>query len=179
MDLPQSSNFTLRDGRSVTIRPILPDDGPRLQALVRRLSPESRFYRFLEYVKELSPAQAAVFTNLDYHQRMALAAVLEQEGEEQVIGVARYSTLPGEDAGRAEVGVVIEDSYQSLGLGSHLLGMLTEYALKHGIHTFTAAIYPTNERILKFIQLSGLPYQRRFVDGAWEVSIFLKEPPSK
>jgi acetyltransferase len=178
MNVPASSTYTLHDGRVVSIRPVQPDDGPRLQALVRRLSPESRFFRFMEYLKELSAAQAAVFTNLDYHQRMALAAVIEQGGEEQVIAVARYALQPGGEPGRAEVGVVVEDAYQSLGLGTHLLAQLTIYARQHGIHTFIASIYPTNERILKFIQQSGLKFKRRFVEGAWEVSILLTPPSS-
>lgn len=143
---------------------------------MRRLSPESRFMRFMEYVKELSPAQAARLTDLDYHQRMALAAVIDQGGEELVIAVARYASPVGNDAGRAEVGVVVEDAYQSLGLGTFLLAQLTTYARQHGIHTFTASIYPTNERILRFIQQSGLKFQRRFVDGAWEVAISLLAP---
>ncbi len=173
--MPSFDPYILRDGRTITIRPVQPDDGPLLQALVQRLSPESRFFRFMEYVKELSPAQAAIFTDLDYHQRMALAAVLAEDGEEYILGVARYAVQPGKDLGRAEVGVVVEDAYQSLGLGSHLLALLTEYARRHGVHTFIGAIYPTNERILKFIQQSGLAYQRRYVDGAWEVSIFLTD----
>ncbi len=178
MNAPASRAHTLRDGTVVTIRPVQPDDGPRLQALVRRLSPESRFLRFMEYVKELSPAQAARLTDLDYHQRMALAAVIEQGGEERVIAVARYAAPAGNDPGRAEVGVVVEDAYQGLGLGSHLLAQLTTYARQHGIHTFTATIYPTNERILKFIRSSRLAYQRRFVEGAWEVTISLSASDS-
>lgn len=180
--LPPAS-FILKNGQPVTIRPLRPDDAPRLTAFVARLSPESRFFRFMEYVKELSPAQALAFANIDYRQRMALAAVVGEGSGEQVIGVARYALQAAPETGasesnEAEVAVVVEDAYQSQGLGSRLLKALTDYARRQAIQSFTATIYPTNERILRFISHSGLPFRRRFVDGAWQITIQLGNPPA-
>jgi acetyltransferase len=165
--------FFLKDGTPVTIRPIRPDDAPRLQALLSRLSPESIFYRFLEYLKGLTPKQAEELATVDYHRRMALVGTLEEDGEELVIAVARYSLQSESQPDVAEVGVVVEDRFQNQRLGTHLLNLLTSYARQHGIRAFTGIISHQNRRILNFIRSSGLPTQRRLEMGTWEIRVDL------
>jgi RimJ/RimL family protein N-acetyltransferase len=172
-------SFTLSDGRIVTIRPVRPDDGARIQALVARLSPQSSYFRFLEVVQRLSDKQLHEFTHLDYATRMAFVAVLPPTdltaGEQQIIAVARYvrqPAIPGEPP-RAEVGIVVEDAYQGQGLGSRLLRHLTIYARRQGIQAFTGTVHPTNERILEIIKDTGLEFTRHYAEGAWEVTIYL------
>jgi len=165
----------LKDGEPVTIRGITPEDAPRLKALLKRLSPESIFYRFLEYLKELSDKQAEELANVDYRNRMALVAARTEGDEELVIGVARYSVPAGGPPDTAEVGVVVEDRYQNQGLGTHLIQELTAYARDHGIRYFKGYISHQNRRILKFIQKSGLPTERRLEMGMWEISVDLQQ----
>ncbi len=167
--------LTLRNGLHVVVRSIRPDDAPRLQTLVSRLSPETIFLRFLEYLKYLTPEQAKILANVDYHKRMALVATIVEDREENVIGVARYSVtdLTDANANEAEVGIVVEDLYQNLGLGSYLLDHLTEYAIAHGIQVFTSTISAQNARIMRFIQRSGYPTERKLESGTWEIRIQL------
>jgi hypothetical protein len=47
--------LTLKDGSVVHLRPIRPDDAPRLQELHSRLSRESAYQRFFAIVRRLSP----------------------------------------------------------------------------------------------------------------------------
>jgi RimJ/RimL family protein N-acetyltransferase len=165
---------TLRDGLQVVVRPIRPDDAPRLQALVSRLSPESMFLRFLAVVKKLSAKEARHLATVDYQSRMALVATVVEEGEEQIIGVARYSTVPGDEPGLAEAAVVVEDRYQRRGLGSFLLRQLIAYARRHGVQSFLANVHPSNEPIMRFIRRSGLPVESRAASGVWEIVIRLE-----
>ncbi len=165
----------LKEGDPVTIRCIVPEDAPRLQALLKRLSQESIFYRFLEYLKELSDKQAVELASVDYRSRMALVGTRIQDGEELVIGVARYSVQSEAEPDAAEVGVVVEDPYQNQGLGTHLLKELTQYAREHGIRYFKGYISHQNRRILKFIQKSGLPTERRLEMGMWEITVDLQQ----
>lgn len=181
MQAEHKSSFNLADGRSVTVRPVHPDDGERIQALIARLSPQSSYFRFLEIVQRLSEKQLYEFTHLDYQARMAYVATLPPAepapGEtEEIIAVARYVLLPSapDAPSRAEVGIVVEDGYQRQGLGRHLLRRLAVYARQQGIQAFTGTIHPTNERILEIIKDTGLAFTRRYVDGAWEVNISLE-----
>jgi len=164
---------TLRDGTTVTIRAIRPDDPPRLQALFGRLSAESIYLRFLEQRRSLSDREAERLVTVDYHQQMAIVATREDEllGEELVIGVARYAAIDSPARDSAEAAIVVEDRYQNLGLGTLLLDRLLAYARAQGIAAFLADINPDNERMLHFIRRSGLPASSKLAEGALEIRI--------
>jgi RimJ/RimL family protein N-acetyltransferase len=177
-----SSNFTLKNGLTVLIRPVRPEDGERLQQFVGRLSDQTTYLRFHKVVRQLTPQEVHKFTHLDYTSQMGLVAVRpaggEDGGEEKIIGVARYAAqgTEGEARQTAEVGVVVEDAYQSQGLGRRLLKLLTRIAVQNGIRVFTGTALPENEHILDVIESFELRTERHYEDGAIHVQIFL--PPS-
>lgn len=177
-DYPNEAVVTaaLRDGTPVLIRPIRPDDAPRLQDSFRRLSPRSVYLRFLEAYKELSDRQAREFACLDYFNRMALVAEIEENGDRRLIGVARYAMIPGEEKGLAEAAVVVVDEYQGRGLGTLLMRNLVQYAGRHEVRAFLATVHVSNAIILYFIRRSGLPTKKKIVEpGVWEVRIKINQ----
>ena len=169
--LPAPETVTLRDGAPVIVRPIRPDDAPRLQALHARLSPETIYLRFLGMHLTLSNTEAEQLANVDYRTRMAFVAARAERGEEDLIGVARYALLGPERPGEAEAAIVIEDRYQDRGLGSILIDRLLAYARAHGVGVFVAEINAQNERILHFVRRSGLPAEKHWRDGLWEIHV--------
>src|SRR4030095_14044763 len=70
---------TCRDGTRVRLRPIRPDDAPRLQALHARLSRETIYQRFFGAVPRLPTSWASFLAEVDYRRRLAL--VLERGPE--------------------------------------------------------------------------------------------------
>jgi acetyltransferase len=165
---------TLMDGTQVLIRPIRPDDAPRLQHGFTHLSPESIYLRFLETFKALSDQQAENFATVDYQNRMAFVASIQEDGQEHLIGVARYSKINQAEPGLAESAVVVIDEYQGRGLGTLLLIRLVDYARAHGVTTLLATVHYTNAKMLRFIQRSGFPFQRKILEpGVWEIRVFL------
>lgn len=173
----ETATLTLRNGMRTTIRPIRPEDAPRLQALHSRLSPDSVYFRFLDQRALLPEAEAAHLANVDYRTRMALVACVDSEGEEQVIGVARYGVVGPEDSGVAEAAVVVEDRFHGQGLGTELLTRLMQYAAAHGVRVLQGTIHSANDRILRMIQRSGFPVSRTFADGVWEIRADLTRAP--
>lgn len=170
--LPEPDVVTLRDGTVVRIRPIRPDDAPRLQAGFSRLSPESIFLRFLDFRKELPDAEAAALATVDYRTQMAFVACLDADPE-SIIGVARYAVSDPSQPHVAEAAIVVGDPFQNRGLGTILLGRLVAYARAQGIHTFTATVRHENERLLRFIQRSGFPVESRVAGPAREIRVEL------
>jgi GNAT superfamily N-acetyltransferase len=164
---------TLRDGAPVTIRAIQPDDAPRLQALHARLSAESIFLRFLGQLKTLPPEEAQRLARVDYEKSMALVATHGQAGEEPIIGVARYAASNPAEPDAAEAAIVVEDAFQGRGLGSLLLDRLMKYARAHGVRYFLATVHHSNAEIMRFIERSGLPVEKRREAGVWEVRVRL------
>ena len=176
---PESEAVDLRDGTPLFIRPIRPDDAPRLQALFARLSPESIFLRFLGLRKELSDEQAERLANVDYQTRMALVATRGQKGREEIVAVARYAVIPGKSPVEAEAAIVVEDQFQGRGLGTLLLKRLVAYARTHGIRAFLATVYYDNAPIMHFVRHSGLPTESRVEAGVWEIRVGLEREPGR
>ena len=174
---PSAETITLRDGTPLVIRPIRPDDAPRLQSFHARLSPESVYLRWLSAHPVLTDEEADTLTRVDYHDRMAFVATLPSAasppGAETIVGVARYSLAPAEGPGAAEAAVVVADDFQQRGLGTRLLGWLLPYARTQGITTWVAEINAQNARMLRFIQRGGLPVTRRLESGSFQVRIDL------
>lgn len=169
--------IVLQDGTPVTIRPIRPEDASNLQIAFKRLSTQSIYYRFLQVFAQLTDQQARDFANLDYYHRMALVAETREAGETNLIGVARYAMLSGDEPGLAESAVVVIDEYQKRGLGSLLLLRLVRYARSHDVQAFLATVHVSNAQIMRFIQRSGLPAEKKMLEpGVWEIRIRLQDP---
>src|SRR5438046_1328851 len=84
----------LRDGSSIRIRAIRPDDKQRLVDHFNRLSARSVYFRFFRSKKRLTDEELAQFTELDFDDQVALVATLGQGDEETIIGVGRYAVIP-------------------------------------------------------------------------------------
>jgi acetyltransferase len=91
---------SLRNGVSVRVRAIRPDDEPRLMALCRRLSPRTVYDRFFSF-RRLLPEEAHAFANVDYHRQMAVVAEVDDGQELELVGVARYGPSDEGTAGSA------------------------------------------------------------------------------
>lgn len=155
---------TLEDGTRVVIRPIRPDDAPRLQEGFTHLSAESIYYRFLDSTNQLSDEQARRLSTLDYLTHMALVASVSEEGQERLVGVARYALVGAETPAAAETAVIVRDDYHGRGLGTLLYVRLIDYARQHGVQTLVATIHQSNSRIMQFIRRSGLPFDREMLE---------------
>ena len=81
----------------ITIRPIRLADAAMEAEFVRKLSPETKHYRFLGGLKELSPALLKSLCDIDYRHSMAFVATVTQDGKEIEIGVSRYAPNANED----------------------------------------------------------------------------------
>lgn len=120
----------LNDGSHVLIRPIRPDDRQREVEFIRNLSPQTRHFRFLGAVKELSPAQLDSLMEVDYAKRMAFVALVHQDGKLIEVGVSRYAA--SDDSGQCECAVTVADAWQHRGLGTALMRHLIATARQNG-----------------------------------------------
>jgi RimJ/RimL family protein N-acetyltransferase len=152
----------LRNGASVRLRPIRADDAPRLIALCHRLSPRTIYQRFFS-PRPLRPEEADALANVDYRERMALVAEVDTGQEPDLIGVARYG--PAEEAAMADIGLVVEDGWQGLGLGSILLKEILHAGARQGIRHFRADVLTENRRALRLLARHTIIAQSTTRDG--------------
>ena len=119
--------FTLRDGTPAMIWPLLPTDAETLREGFRRLSEDSRRYRFLGMLDQLDDAMIRrLVGSVDGVHHLALVlVVLPPEDEEGLIGVARLMQDPGDPAA-AEIAFTVADDWQGRGVGTALVSALLQ-----------------------------------------------------
>lgn len=161
-------DVVLRDGATVHLRPIRPDDAGRIAALHARLSPETVYRRFFTPLSSLPPRLLERLVNVDYVDRLALVAELGDD----IVAVARYDRLPsGRQGGDdAEVAFVVDDSHQGRGLGTLLLEHLAAAAREAGIGRFVADTLPGNLPMMRVFHDAGFGDERHFADGVVRVA---------
>ncbi|MEA2198429.1 MAG: hypothetical protein QOJ25_2480 [Solirubrobacteraceae bacterium] len=154
----------LRSGRDVAIRPIRADDADRLEAAHARLSPESRYRRFLAAKPQLTPKEVRYLTDVDGCDHFALVVTLPADPE-VVIGVGRF-VRHKTDPAVAEFAIVVSDSFQGEGLGTELIRRLAAAALARGITRFTATVFADNEAIHRLLRRLAGEFAQHRVEGA-------------
>ncbi len=153
-----ATSFQASDGREVTIRPIMPNDAKLEQDFVQALSPQSRYFRFMNTIRELSPAQLVRLTQIDYDREMAfIATVTDDAGAEAQtvqIGVARYAINP--DGESCEFAIVVADEWQGKGLARKLMSVLIDTARTHArLKTMSGDFLAENQCMIKFVTRLG------------------------
>ena len=151
-DVAWPQTVTLKDGSEVSVRPLEATDAPELATAIARLSPESRYRRFLSPVPRLSASQLRHLTDLDHHGREASIAFDPSTG--RGVGAARWGVFL-DDPGAAEVAVAVDDEKQRLGLASALLGLLAQRAASEGLREVRAAAHGDNRAALRLLERFG------------------------
>jgi len=147
----------LDDGRSVLVRPVLPQDSELQQRFVRALSADSRYRRFHAPVNELSEDTLDWLTRVDYSSHLALLAeTFDEVGNELQVAEARYVRgghgLPFDVA---EFALAVADDWQGTGLGTRLLGALLARARVAGLRKLRGSVLADNRAMLKLAQRLG------------------------
>jgi acetyltransferase len=152
----------LPDGTDLTIRPIRPEDAEMEQHFVRGLSEQTKYFRFMQAIKELTPEMLVRFTQIDYDREMALIGVVEQDGREVQVGVARYMARPGGNA--CEFAIVVSDHWRNRGIGARLMRSLMQNARTRGIRAMEGEVLTANTRMLALVQSLGFRIERDRTD---------------
>lgn len=148
-----TSSWLSPQGERVTLRPIRAEDAALEQAFVRALSVESRRFRFMDGLRELTPRMLARFTQIDYDREMALIATVERDGVEMEVGVCRYITNP--DGISCEYAIVLADDWQRRGLGRRMMAALIAIARDRGLHTMIGYVSGNNHGMLSLCRELG------------------------
>ena len=162
------SDVVLRDGSTLRLRPVRPDDGEALVRLHERLSAESWYFRFFN----ARPGTIPDVSNLlraDFENEFVLVA----EASGRLSGVATCSRDPKAPE-RAEVAFIIADALQGRGVGTRMLETLAGIARDNRIRTFDAYVLQDNDRMMHVFLDSGFEAERRLEGGILHVVLSLE-----
>ena len=152
------SERVLKNDEIATVRPVLPRDSGILADFVRSMSHETRYFRFISNIEELTPRMLASMSHIDYDREMALLAVIQRDDQDLLIGTARY--IDNFDDQSCEFAVVLGDEFQGLGLASYLMRRLIQVAADKGIRIMKGIVLAENKRMIDFCRHLGFTIQR-------------------
>jgi RimJ/RimL family protein N-acetyltransferase/nucleotide-binding universal stress UspA family protein len=162
----------LRDGSTLIIRPIAPEDRTLLRQGFAQLSDHSRYMRFQTPLQELSDEQLAYLTDVDHHDHEALIALASDGADHEIVGVARFVRV---NPDVAECAIVVADEWQGRGVGTELLDRLVERARDEDVARFTALVLAENREAVRMLERLGETAQHR-VGSQVELEIELPAP---
>jgi acetyltransferase len=111
------------------------------------------------------------FTTIDYDREMAFVAIDSTGEHEEIRGIARYTRNP--DGTTCEFGVVVEDAWQSRGLGHSLMQALEACAHERGLTEIIGYVLKENEEMAR-LMLGRTYHAERDLDDAGVVR-FIKQ----
>ncbi len=155
--MPNESQLTVA-GDVVTIRPIRITDTEMEAAFIRGLSPQSKRYRFLGGVKELSTGEVSRLCDVDGRHSMAFVATIRHDGRETEIGVSRYA--PNSSSDVREIAVTVADDWQRKGLGTLLMKQLIQSARNNGVKHLYSTDFADNAGMRALAEDLGMSASR-------------------
>lgn len=125
-----------------------------------RSSSKTIYLRFHLPYPDVPERMLAFMLDADQHDKQSLVAVAEGE----IVGHAMYVRL--EDGVEAEVAIIVEDGWQSKGVGKLLLRRLAEDARHRGIETFVGTVLLQNRRMLGLVDAVFTDSRKEIANGA-------------
>jgi acetyltransferase len=154
----------LRDGRTVTIRPVRADDEALEREFMNQLSGESRYLRFQKWINAPSEKLIHFLTDIDYDKHLALVCTLPRASGEELVGEARYvADAEGKDC---EFGIMIADSWHKSGIAGLLMEALISAARVRKLAMMEGQVLTRNSAMLRFARGLGFEIQRMPDDPA-------------
>jgi L-amino acid N-acyltransferase YncA len=142
----EPTEITLRDGRTVQLRPLQAGDADELLQAFEHLSAHARYMRFMRAVAHLDPAEL----------QRSIARLLER-------GLCVVATVPaadgidivGGDPHTCEFAVTVVDDWEGVGLGGRLLRRLIEGARQRGLRWMEGYVLASNQPMLQLAKALG------------------------
>jgi acyl-CoA hydrolase/RimJ/RimL family protein N-acetyltransferase len=148
------SQIKLRNGKTLSVRPLLPADEIAYRNFFYSLKQETIFFRFFRHIRVFSHKMAQDhWAQLDYRRNITLIGQVRRKGNREMMAIGSYA---GFEDGRAEVAFVVREDFQGMGIASYLLKKLEEIAITNGYKGFYATVLPENKAMLR-VFLKSMP----------------------
>ena len=147
------SLWKLRDGRTVILRPIKPEDEPLWLEMFHNFSEESLHFRLFQTIVQPAHEYSVRYCNIDYDRELAIVAEIEEDGKRKMLGVVRLNLDTSGKSG--EISFIVTDSMQGQGLGSKMVDYMIEISKDKSLETIMAIMLPDNYKAIKLLREMG------------------------
>lgn len=163
----------LKDGQRCLFRPILPEDEPQLRAFIARVTKEDLYYRYFSEINEFTHDDLANMTQIDYDREMAIVAVRQHNGADEIIGVTR--AISDADNIDAEFSVLVRSDLKGLGMGRRLLEKMIRYTRDHGLQQLNGITMPHNTGMITLARKLNFRVNIQLDDGIVSLNLPLAD----
>ena len=154
---PYRSQYTFqwkaKNGQTLTIRPIRPEDEPLLVKFHECLSDRTVYMSYFQQVElgqRVAHERLARICHCDYDREISLIAVCD---DPRIVGLARLSKMHGMQDGR--LSALVADQYQSQGIGSELMSKLVQIAREEKLCNLTTTLTSDNQAMHSIFKKLG------------------------
>jgi acetyltransferase len=151
------TEWKMKNGTSVLMRPIKPEDERQFNELFKSLSEETLHFRFFEIIKELPHETLTRYCNLDYDREIAIVAELKEKNR-QIIGAARLIVEP--DGRSGEYAVLLGDQWHGLGLGLKLMEIIIGISRDMRLERIFGFVIANNYKMLRVCDKLGFSTEK-------------------
>lgn len=144
----------LPGGWELVIRPVRPEDAPRLREAFSRLTPEDVRFRFIYALTELTPAVAERLARPDPAREFALVATEPAPPGQAVIGADARAVI-SEDLKEAEFSIIVGRPLRGYGLARHLMRRIIEWCRKKRLDAVYGDVLAYNSAMLELARRLG------------------------
>ncbi|HBZ17301.1 MAG TPA: protein acetyltransferase [Pantoea sp.] len=163
----------LKDGQHCLFRPILPEDEPQLRAFIAQVTKEDLYYRYFSEINEFTHEDLANMTQIDYDREMAIVAVRQHNGADEIIGVTR--AISDADNIDAEFSVLVRSDLKGLGMGRRLLEKMIRYTRDHGLQQLNGITMPHNTGMITLARKLNFRVNIQLDDGIVSLNLPLSD----
>ncbi|MBN2055648.1 GNAT family N-acetyltransferase, partial [bacterium] len=163
---------TLKDGSTVLLRPIKPEDEPLWMEMLGSCSRESIYSRFRYFFHWESHEVASRYCFIDYDREIAIVAEVVLNGERSLVGVGRLIADPDHEV--VEYAVLVTDAWQNKGLGGVLTDCCMAIAERWGLRRVVAQTTTDNPRMIALFRRRGFEVIINPLDEIVEVAREMK-----
>ena len=176
--LPESSSLypgkifeknTFKGNLAVRFRPIRPSDEEQMRRLFYRFSDQDIYARYFASIQSMPHAKMQEYVNVNWNETMSLVGLIGPLGQGKIIAEGRYIKIPGQP--HAELAFVVDEEYQSRGITSYLLKLITKIAKRKGVTEFTFEVLFSNKAMMKVFKRNFERVYATLEEGIYNVSI--------
>ena len=131
------STQTLKNGQTISFRPLLPSDEFAYRNFFYSLQEETIYFRFFYKMKLFShEVVQKQWASVDYRKNMSLVGLVQKGGHKEIMAIGSYADY----GDRAEVAFVVREDFQKMGVASHFLVKLEAIAKQNDYKGFSATV---------------------------------------
>lgn len=164
------TQWKLKDGTPVTLRPVKPEDENLFSELFKSFSEETMRFRFFQTIKDATHETLTRYCNIDYDREIAIVTEIQHE-KRRIIGAVRLIREPGGNTG--EFAVVVGDEWQGQGLGSKLLDYIIDIGKDMKLETIYGYLISDNVKMIHLCTQKGFemePAEEGITKGVLKLS---------